>query len=65
MKTKEDFKFLIGKTIEQSKQFLEKPYFITIVENDGRSIYASYEYCPHRIKVCVTNSIISRIDDVS
>lgn len=64
MKTKEDFKFLIGKTLDQSNQLLEHPYFIWVSEQDGRTYYRSIGYNPFRIIVATRGGIIIRIDDV-
>lgn len=63
MKTKEDFNFLIGKTLDESKS-LEYPYYIFVGEQDGKTFYRPFEYNPYRVIVSISNGIIFRIDDV-
>lgn len=66
MRNREDvrFDFLIGKTIDEARSLLDKAYFIVIGENEGRSIYISFEYNPSRIVVSVYDGKIYRIDKI-
>lgn len=61
----EDFKNLVGKTIEDANKDLPQKYFIFVAMSNGQSFYRSLEYNPYRINVWTKGEVISKIDSVS
>lgn len=65
MLTVDDFKYVVGKTLNVAKQELPPKYFFCVTENNGQSLYKSAEYNPHRINVWVKNDVIIKVDGVN
>jgi len=60
----EDFKHLLGKTVEEANSIIPNGFFININENNGESFYRRAEFNPRRICVIIRNNIITKIDGV-
>jgi len=66
VRQKEDFNFLIGKTLAEANDEIKKsdPYFIFVGERDGKTFYRTMEFNNARIVVSVRNGHIFRIDSI-
>ena len=60
----EDFKNLLGVSVDEAKNKIPPRYTICIIEENGQSFYRSAEFNPYRICVIVKNGIIFKIDGV-
>jgi uncharacterized protein YqjF (DUF2071 family) len=63
--TADDFKYIVGKTLDVAKQELPPRYFMFVAENNGQSFYRTQEFNPYRINVWVKNDIIIKVDGVN
>ena len=61
----EDFKDLIGRSVEEVKGGLPPKYFIFVSQSDGDSYYRTLEYNPYRINVTVSRGLIYKIDGLN
>jgi len=65
MMTVDDFKYLVGRTIEAAVPELPPRYFIFVADEDGQSFYRTQEFNPYRINVWVKRGVINKIDGVN
>jgi hypothetical protein len=62
---KQDFEYLVNKSINEANKEIKPPFFIFVVNQNGKSIYRSYEYNPRRICVWANGDIITKIDSIN
>ena len=60
-----NFNFIVGKSVEDAKKIITKPYYIIVTKEDGESFYITMQYDPHRIHVTVEKGIITEITGLS
>lgn len=63
--TVDDFKNLVGKTIDEANKELPSHYFICVTDENGRGLYRTMDYNPYRICVWTRNDVIMKIDSLS
>jgi hypothetical protein len=65
MKTVDDFKDLVGRSVDEAKKMLPEKYTIFVATEDGDSFYRTMEFNPFRINVWVKRGKITHIDSLS
>ena len=58
----EDFKFIVGKPIEEAKELLKPRYYLVEYMIDGEGQYISTQYDIHRIQVESRRGIVTKIN---
>ncbi len=61
----QDFEYLVNKSIDEANNEINPRFFIFVVNQDGRSIYRSYEYNPRRVCIWANGDIITKIDSIN
>lgn len=61
----QEFNRFVGMNINKATEEIPSPFFFFIVNNNGRSIYRTYEYNPRRVCVWVADDIITKIDSIN
>ena len=65
MLTESDFKYLVGKPINEAKNELPQGYFIFVEQEDGESFWRGQEANFHRVNVFVKRGVITHIQGVN
>jgi len=65
MMTENEFKYVVGKTLETAKGELPPKYFFFTAEEDGKSFYRSMDFNPYRINIIVKEGKVYRIQGIN
>jgi len=60
-----EFNRFVGMDIDKASIELPKPFFFFVVNNNGKTIYRTWEFNPKRICIWVENNIITKIDSIN
>ena len=60
----ENFDELIGKTLEEAKEIIDRSIRIRINKEDGVSYFGTCDMNPNRLNVEIENKLISKINGI-
>lgn len=65
MMTENEFKYVVGKSVEIAKKELPPKYFFFTAEEDGNNFYRSMDFNPYRINIIVKEGKVYRIQGIN
>lgn len=60
-----EFNRFVGMNINKATEELPSPFFFFIVNNNGRSVYRTWEYNSRRVCIWIENDVITKIDSIN
>jgi len=61
----QEFNRFVGMNINDAKKEIPHPFFFFVVNENGRSIYRTYEYNSRRVCIWTSNDKITKIDSIN